>query len=327
MVIRLFLDNRVWVLLLLPLVLSLYLISFLFGFDDIYGLNKTTLSIVEPFLHQLPSAHILAHFLMLLINALALNWVFNSYEFLEKNTYIISLLYVIFTSFFHNWGDPSWLFVAHLCGIFGFGVLFSIKPQQNAKKQAFNAGFLFGLSLFFETSFVLLLPIFLILLLILRGVQIRELLLLTIGYLLPLGFYVSLYFITSGALPNLPLPVSSFYRPNWFETTCLVIIVALFGFCLLGLRARLGKASLRLKKQTQILTVFMFLCALLGFATLFFWGQPALLSLLVLPFSFYFAYALLSSSLGISSHLFFYIIFTFSILKFAVAYYSNLDFY
>lgn len=327
MVIRLFLDNRVWVLLLLPLVLSLYLISFLFGFDDIYGLNKTTLSIVEPFLHQLPSAHILAHFLMLLINALALNWVFNSYEFLEKNTYIISLLYVIFTSFFHNWGDPSWLFVAHLCGIFGFGVLFGIKPQQNAKKQAFNAGFLFGLSLFFETSFVLLLPIFLILLLILRGVQIRELLLLTIGYLLPLGFYVSLYFITKGALPNLPLPVSSFYRPNWFETTCLAIIVALFGFSLLGLRARLGKASLRLKKQTQILTVFMFLCALLGFATLFFWGQPALLSLLVLPFSFYFAYALLSSSLGISSHLFFYIIFTFSILKFAVAYYSNLDFY
>ena len=326
MVIRLFLDNRVWVLLLLPAVLSLYLVSFLFGFDDIYGLNKATISIIEPFLHQFPSAHILANFLMLLINALALNWIFNSYEFLEKNTYIISLLYLIFTSFFHNWGDPSWLFVAHLCSIFGFGVLFSIKPQHNAKKQAFNAGFLFGLSLFFETSFVLLLPVLLVLLMILRGGQIRELLLLTIGYSMPFGFYMSLYFLANHTFPDFPLPVSSFYKPNWFETICLAIVVALFGFSLLGLRARLGKASLRLKKQTQILTVFMFLCAALGLATLFFWGQAALLSLLVLPFSFYFAYALLSSSLGISSHLFFYLIFTFSVLKFALAYYSNLDF-
>lgn len=326
MVIRLFLDNRVWVLLLLPAVLFLYLVPFLFGFDDIYGLNKAVSSIIEPFMHQISTAHIVAHFLMLLVNALALNWIFNSYEFLEKNTYIISLLYLIFTSFFHNWGDPSWLFVAQLCCIIGFGVLFSIKPQQNAKKQAFNAGFLFGLSLFFETSFILLLPVLLILLIILRGGQIRELLLLTIGFSLPFGFYLCLYFLVNDTFPVFPLPVSHFYTPNWFETICLGIIATLFVFSLLGLRARLGKASLRLKKQTQILTVFMFLCALLGLSTLFFWGQATLLSLLVLPFSFYFTYALLSSGLGISSHLFFYLIFTFSILKFALAYYSNLDF-
>lgn len=325
--IRLFLDNRVWVLLLLPLVLSLYLLASLFGYNDPFGLNSSSISIVAPLLYKLPSAHITAHFVMLLINAIALNWIFNSYEFLEKNTFIISLLYIIFTSFFHNWGDPSWLFVAHLSCIFGFGVLFSIKPQQQAKKQAFNAGFLFGIGLFFETSFAVLLPIFLILFTLIRGFQLREIMLLLIGYCLPFGFYASYHLLTVNKMPSIPLPTVGFYKPVWYETLFLVLIIILFVFSLLGLRARLGKASLRLKKQTQILTVFMFLCAVVGLGSLLFWGQAALLSLLVLPFSFYFTYALLSSGLGISSHLFFYIIFTFSIVKFALAYYSNLDFY
>jgi hypothetical protein len=85
---------------------------------------------------------------------------------------------------------------------------------------------------------------------------------------------------------------------------------------MLGLRARLLKASLKLKKQTQILTLFSFFIFLLGLGAFFLDGQISLLSLVILPFSFYFSYALLSSSLGISSHLFFYILFIFSLLKF-----------
>jgi hypothetical protein len=93
-------------------------------------------------------------------------------------------------------------------------------------------------------------------------------------------------------------------------------MIVVLVFSLLGLRARLLKASLKLKKQTQILTVFTFLILALGLSAFFLLGQIGLLSLVILPFSFYFSYALLSSSLGISSHLFFYILFGFSLLKF-----------
>jgi hypothetical protein len=112
------------------------------------------------------------------------------------------------------------------------------------------------------------------------------------------------------------LPVIQYYSPNWQDYTILSILGLILFFSLFGLRARLLKASLKLKKQTQILTLFTFFVLLLGTAAFLLTAHIGLLSLVVLPFSFYFSYALLSSSLGISSHLFFYILFGFSLLKF-----------
>jgi hypothetical protein len=112
------------------------------------------------------------------------------------------------------------------------------------------------------------------------------------------------------------LPIIQYYSPNWQDFTTLGILVLILFFSIFGLRARLLKASLKLKKQTQILTLFTFYVLLLGTAAFLLTAHIGLLSLVVLPFSFYFSYALLSRSLGISSHLFFYILFGFSLLKF-----------
>lgn len=312
---RLFLDNRVGVLLLLPAILGLYLISYALGFVAPFG-QLHQASTFLPYFKELSSAHVIAHFLMLLLNAVVLNWVFNSREFLEKNTFIVSLNYLIFASFFHTWGEANWLFVAHLCCILGFGLFFGVKPQVNSKKAAFNASFLFGLSLFFETSFVVLLPVILLMFVVIRGFYWRELLLMLIGFLLPATAYISFVHLTNQQMSNSILSGFAYYAPSWQEFTIIATLSLILVFSLLGLRARLHKASLKLKKQTQILTVFAFFVFALGMLAFFFSGQIAILSLVVLPFSFYFSYALLSSSLGITSHLFFYILFVFSLVKF-----------
>jgi hypothetical protein len=314
-VLRLFLDNRVGVLLLLPAILALYLISYFLGFTAPFGPNNEVQQLV-PYFAKMPMAHIMAHFLMLLLNAIALNWVFNSREFLEKNTFIVSLNYLIFASFFHTWGAPSWLLVAQLFCILGLGLFFGIKPQQNSKKQAFNTGFAFGISLFFEPSIIYILPVLLLMLIVIKGLVLRESLLLTIGFLLPLGGLLSYEYLTFQSSQLSLIPQLNYYKPNWQDLTFIGVILLILVFSMLGLRARLHKASLKLKKQTQILTVFTFFLLALGLIAFFFLGQIGLLSLVILPFSFYFSYALLSSSLGISSHLFFYILFGFSLLKF-----------
>lgn len=314
-VLRLFLDNRVGVLLLLPVLLALYPIGYFIGYTAPFG-QTTQVQQLIPYLAKLPTAHLLAHFFMLLVNAVALNWVFNSREFLEKNTFIVSLNYLIFASFFHVWGEPSWLFVAQFCCIVGLGLFFGIKPQQNSKKAAFNASFAFGLSVFFEQSFLFILPLLLLMFIVLRGFYWRELLLIVIGFLLPLSGLLSLYYITHQINDIQFLPIIQYYSPNWLDFTTLGILVLILFFSMFGLRARLLKASLKLKKQTQILTLFTFYVLLLGTAAFLLTAHIGLLSLVVLPFSFYFSYALLSRSLGISSHLFFYILFGFSLLKF-----------
>ncbi len=315
MMLRLFLDNRVWVLLLLPAILALYLISYFLGYQAPFGQENPATQLL-PYFANLSMAHVLAHFLMLLLNAVALNWVFNGREFLEKNTFIVSLNYLIFASFFQIWGQASWLFVAHLCCILGLGLFFGVKPQQNSKKAAFNASFAFGLSVLFEPEFVVLLPLLLLMFLLLRGYFWRELLLIVIGFLLPISGIYSYYYLSRESIQiNFFLDLA-YYNANWQDFTFIGLLSLVFIFSLLGLRARLHKASLKLKKQTQILTAFTFFVFAIGVAAFFFSGQIGLLSLTILPFSFYFSYALLSSSLGISSHLFFYILFVFSLLKF-----------
>jgi hypothetical protein len=312
---RLFLDNRVWVLLLLPAILALYLVSYFLGYQAHFGQVNPPTQLL-PYFANLSMAHVLAHFLMLLLNAVALNWVFNGREFLEKNTFIVSLNYLIFASFFHTWGESNWLFVAHLFCIFGLGLFFGVKPQQNSKKAAFNASFAFGLSLLFAPAYIVLLPVLLIMFIVLRGFFWRELLLMIAGFLMPIFGVYSFYYLSQQELYLDFLPHISYYNANWQEFTFLGLLALLLIFSLLGLRARLHKASLKLKKQTQILTVFTFFVFTIGLAAFFLSGQIGLLSLTILPFSFYFSYALLSSSLGISSHLFFYILFAFSLLKF-----------
>lgn len=312
---RLFLDNRVWVLLLLPAILALYLISYFLGYQAHFGQVNPPTQLL-PYFANLSMAHVLAHFLMLLLNAVALNWVFNGREFLEKNTFIVSLNYLIFASFFHTWGQASWLFVAHLCCILGLGLFFGVKPQQNSKKAAFNASFAFGLSVLFEPEFIVLLPLLLLMFLVLRGYFWRELLLIVIGFLLPIAGVFSYYYLSGESIQINFFAEFTYYNANWQDLTFIGLLALVLIFSLLGLRARLHKASLKLKKQTQILTVFTFFVFAIGIAAFFLSGQIGLLSLTILPFSFYFSYALLSSSLGISSHLFFYILFAFSLLKF-----------
>lgn len=315
--IRLFLGNRVGVLLLLPLILALYTIGYFFGYNPVFGPSIQVEQLI-PYLAEMPAAHLMAHFIMLLLNAVALNWVFNSREFLEKNTFIISLNYLIFESFFHSWGEPSWLLVAQFFSIIGLGLFLGIKPQQIAKKTAFNASFVFGLSVYFETSFVLLLPLLIFMFISIRGLFWRELVLIVIGFLMPLGGLLSFCFFNNGLVGLHFIPKMKFYWPNWQDYTILLWLGLILIFSLFGLRARLLKASLKLKKQTQVLTLYLFYVLLIGTTGFFFTGQFGFLSLVVIPFSFYFSYALLSSSLGISSHLFYYLLFVFSLLKFVL---------
>ena len=320
MVIRLFLNNRVWVLLFLPFVLSLYILGDNLGMDFPFGKAEQS-SLILPFFSSISWVQSGAHIVMILVNAVLLNWVFNSNEFLEKNTFMISLLYIIISSFFQHWGASSWLFVAHLFCILGLWILIGIKPQQSAKKPAFNAGVIFGLSLFFEPKYFFLLPIVLLLLVNARGFHLRELILLIVGFFLPMGFYWATSYLTGSNLATLNVLSNKYYDANWKEVSILAFLLLMLFFSIAGLRARLAKASLRLKKQTQLLTIFMFYIVLLGSLTFFWGGDPTLLSLISIPFSFYFTYALLSSSLGVSSHLFFYILLSFSLFKYMLFYF------
>jgi hypothetical protein len=295
---RLFLDNRIGVLILLPFFLLLYLLGDIIGATPYFGGPDASSFITTPHWSYWPTASF--QFLIVLLNALLLNWVFNSQEFLEKNTYIISLNYLIFNSFFIDFGQFSWTPIVQTCCVLLLAIFFSVRPQNDARKAAFNAGFIFGLAWLFCSYLVVFIPVLLI------------------GILTPIALILSLAYIFQ-IESDFPLSFPfQLEQLHWFEITILVFIHLLLVFGIMGLRARLLKASLRLKKQVQVLNIFTFFTWILGLGAFLFLGQISLLSLLILPLTFYFAYALLSSGLGISSHLFFYLFLLSTLLKFVV---------
>lgn len=313
---RLFLDNRIGVLLLLPVFLLLYILTNMLFTPTTFGVSQS--SSFFNLIDWGSTGNTVAQFLLLLLNAVTLNWVFNSQEFLEKNTYIISLNYILFNSFFIDFGKPSWILMSQFFLILTLALFFGIRPQNDSRKPAFNAGFLIGISLLFNSLFLLLIPIAVLMLLVVRLLNLRELFLLLLGIIAPIGLLYATQYILQNEF-HFPLTITwSLQSFNWIQISILAILHLLLIFSIIGLRARLLKASLRLKKQVQVLNIFMFSTWILGLCTFIFLGQNSILSLMVLPLSFYFSYALLSSKLGISSHLFFYIILLSSLLKFMV---------
>ena len=313
---RLFLDNRIGVLLLLPFFLLLYLLGDIIGAVPYFGTTDSAAFLTTPNWTYWGVA--IFQFVILLLNALGLNWVFNSQEFLEKNTYIISLNYLIFNSFFIDFGQFTWTPLIQTCCILLLAVFFGIRPQNDARKAAFNAGFIFGIALFFSSKLLFFIPVLLIMFIVLRLFQLREIFLLFLGMATPVFLLFAVSYV---AALSFVFPFEFSWKLEvlqWHEITIIILFHILLVLSIIGLRARLLKASLRLKKQIQVLNVFTFFTWLIGLGSFLFLGQISLLSLLVLPLSFYFAYALLSSSLGISSHLFFYLFFLSTLLKFMV---------
>ena len=116
---RLFLGNQFVALLFLPLVVGLY-----------FGLNQFT-EYFELFpeidfgcwgtyvFHQYNWANYIS-FPIVIANAIGANYIFNSNEFYDKNTYVIALFYVVYLSFFQCFYQANGVLLAHsaiICGL------------------------------------------------------------------------------------------------------------------------------------------------------------------------------------------------------------------
>ena len=96
--VRLFLGNRAGVLLLLP-----FLIGGYFALNNLTGyyLQEKTINlglwgesiVIYPLISAITAS------LIVFINAVAINWIYNTNEFLERNSYLSSLLYIVLMSF------------------------------------------------------------------------------------------------------------------------------------------------------------------------------------------------------------------------------------
>jgi hypothetical protein len=314
--IRLFLDNRTAVLLILPFLIGLYILGGVLGMEPLIA-NRVD----GFFFSQTSTNEFWSYFIqsfLLLLNAVFLNAVFNGHEFLDKNTYIISLIYVVLTPMFVPLNQFSPVLIAHFFVIATLSVLFHLKPNSDGKITIFNAGVLMSIALILLPYLTALIPIMLVMIVIIRPFNWREFFICLAGLSVPLIYYFSYLFLNNQLEFTWEFPAWQMhdYQNSLHLYPVVIIYLILLFISLLSLSARLLKSSLRLKKQIQMLGLFLSFLFILGFVDFYFSGSLYYLSLAIIPLSYFLAYAFLSKRSGILANIFFYIALLYSFVKF-----------
>ncbi len=314
--IRLFMENRIWVLLLLPLVISVYL---LLSYNTEYYVNYNKVNLGLWKSHKFNTSYFgsISVFIVL-SNAIGLNALFNINEFFEKNIYVIALLYILLMSFYNSFYSLNGLLISHSLMILMLYQFFKLKQNEDGRSRVFNASLFAGIATTFYPPLVISFPLLVVIILIIRPFYIREMVVCFFGFITPFIFLAVYLWCYNYAI----FEISADYKLNYQLQTDYLLVISIFSILFilsfLGLSTRLLKSSIRFKKQIQIVFVFVVLALMLGFLDLFTNKQIESFSLLLIPLSMIFSYSLYHKYYGIISTIFIYLIMLYSVLKFFI---------
>jgi hypothetical protein len=290
-VLRVFQANRVGVLLLIPVLAGIY-----YALNDItgcYELDSTSnLGLLGKFtFEQAWIPKILAP-IIVCINAFAISWIYNENTFYERNTYTSALLYVVCMSFYHSFYSLDGLLLAHSCIIILLYQYFLLRQNEDGRKHAFNGAFFGGLAAVFHPPLIALLPVLLMMLWSLRPFVFREMVLVILGFGLPLLYGAAyLWYAKHSIELQIIQETGTYYKKQTDFLITSALFSLLFMLSMLSIRSRMQKSSSRLKNLVRILWFLVLIAVILGLADYFLFNQIERFSLLTIPLSFFLTFA------------------------------------
>lgn len=314
--VKLFLGNRAGVLLLIPVIVSLY---FLLNYQTNYYIQNSTSNlglwgdavVIFPLIANISAG------ILITINAFGINWLFNTNEFLERNSYMSSLLYVVLMSFYHSFYSLDGLLIAHTCIIILLYQLFKLRQNEDGRKAVFNGAFFAGVAASFHPPMVALIPFVLIMLWNIRPFVFRETILVIIAFSIPL-IYAAVFVWYNGHSIDLKIleQTSNYFKKQTDFLVTAVLFTLLFLLSLLSIRGKMQKSSIRLKKLVRILWWLVGVGILYGLADFIFFGQIERFSFLMIPLSFFLTFSFSNKTFGIVAMVLFYLTLIYSLINF-----------
>lgn len=317
-VVRLFFGNNAWVLLALPLIIFGYV---WLNFQTGYYVQEETSNlgfwgealVIYPVLEGILSA------VLIFINAVTINWIYNSNEFMDRNSYLSSLLYVVLLSYYHSFYSIDGLLLSHTFLILMMNRLFSLSQHESGKREVFNGMFLAGMAATFHPPLTGLFPLLLFMIWVIRPFVMREFILAIGGFLIPL-LYAAVYLWLSGNELELKLleQVTDYTNKQTDFLITAILFTLIFLLSIVSIRFRKQKSSLRLKKLINILWWFLLLGLILGGGDYLMYEQIERFSFIMIPLSIFLTFAFIQKTYGVFASILFYFALIYSGLKFFI---------
>ncbi|MBP6089661.1 MAG: hypothetical protein KA521_00280 [Crocinitomicaceae bacterium] len=313
---KLFLGNRAGALILLPFIVLIYI--YINGQTNYYYQGAT---INFGFWGEMSNTFVLFSRIiggvLIIINALLINWIFNTNQFYERNIYLPALLYVVLMSFYHSLYSVDGLLIAHTFLILLLNQLYKLVQNSDGRSTVFNGAFFAGIAATFHPPLFVFIPVFVAMVLIIRPFVLREFLLLLTGFLIP-AIYALLFYNYSNHTIDLQLlkQTSNYQKKHLDFIITASLFVLLFLFSLFGLRAKMQKSSIRLKKLVRIIWLFVLIATLLGAWDYFAFQQIERFSFLMIPLSFFLPFSYTTKKNQFITMILFYLTFAYSFVNF-----------
>lgn len=315
--VKIFIENRSGVLLLLPVMVVLYaVLNITMGYHV-----SSPVSGFGFYGELLPESSILSQIfapLIILVNALLLNSIFNRNGFMEKNNYLPALIYIVGKSYFHSYYFVNGFGLAETFMILAFFQVFKLDQNTDGRKAVFNAAFFAGFAASFYPILLLFFPFLFVIVWILRPFVFRESALIAVGFLVPL-IYAGCY----STLFGIPIKGSSFtgFPTEWKFPDLYVIAGGLFflGLATISpLSQKLGQSSIRLKKLFRVIAWMILFYTLISGLELLILRKMDAPSYIIGWFTFVVAYGFGLKQVRQFPTFIFYLLMIFSVGKFFV---------
>lgn len=268
----------------------LLLLTFAVHFHLFYAaplvLTASNDGLISPILNKLlsalpPTLLVFIYLLLLFIQALKLNATLNNLKMFQQQNYTVAMSYILFSGFFAQWSNISAALLANFLVIWIFSLLAKLYNLTSPKSWLFNIGILTAITIlgYHPTSILVGITIFAVM--IVRPFKIAEWFILLMGILLPFYFLGSyLFLFDQWHLFINFLPKFHFHLPIQNINLSIGLAISLLFVCLLfGFfynQANSSRNVIQIRKN---------------------WGVMMLLLLLMLPVSFVFIGANLSTAI------------------------------
>lgn len=231
-------------------------------------------------------------FFFVCLNAYLLNYVFNTHEFYDRNTYLPSLIYILLIFLFPMSLRLGEDLIAHTFFILSIHQLFNIKQNEDARHMTFLAGFFLGFAITFLPVYAYFLIFIWIGTLTIRPPVMREILLPIFGVIIPLlwVFLVDQHFYTSLISFESKLDYSKYGNILIYIPHAIVLLLIILSNR--NILERRSKSSIRYKRilglviYTLLFSIIMSIGILIFFQSYFYFTVGAVILSIILPYAY-----------------------------------------
>ena len=234
-----------------------------------------------------PPLLILVYLMIVLLDALRLNYLFTDHRMYTRVNYLPAMVYILLTGVFKEWSSITPALFNNILVIWLFAKTIRFYNTPDPKTLIFNTGLLIGVSILLYQPSALLILVALFALMVLRPFVITEWLVLLMGVICPYYFLAAYLYLTDSfsSIAN--------YIPDWsinlpvvhisltfFVTIGVLIIILLLG--LIYSRQENRRLLIQIRKNWVVLLSMVFILLPMpfinknaGIESLLLWIVPA----------------------------------------------------